>query len=192
LLYAFGTDGHLLAASRGVAIPGLPVQEAVDAALKGTKQQRTLHIDEENVRVYTAPVVIDGRIVGAIQAARGQGEHEAELRLVLIGIFLAGRAMRPIDAAFARQRTFVADASHELRTPLTVIRANAELVQRLPSATPEVQQEVGNIVDEVDEMAGLADDLLLLARLDDAALQLDAKSHDLGETVREIGRAACR
>jgi two-component system sensor histidine kinase CiaH len=200
LLYAFGTDGQLLADSRGVSIPGLPIQEAVAAALRGTKQRRNLRIDEENVRVYTAPVVVDGRIVGAIQAARGQGEHEAELRLVEVGsligvgagilfavpagIFLAGRAMRPIGTAFARQRTFVADASHELRTPLAVIRANAELVQRLPSATPEVREEVGNIVDEVDEMARLADDLLLLARLDDAALQLDRHPHDLGETVR--------
>jgi signal transduction histidine kinase len=200
LLYAFGADGQLLVDSRGLSIPGLPVQEAVSAALQGTKQQRNLRINKKNVRVYTAPVVVDGRIVGAIQAARGQGEHEAELRLVEIGsligigvgiliavpagIFLSGRAMRPIDAAFARQRTFVADASHELRTPLAVIRANAELVQRLPSATPEVQEEVGNIVDEVDEMARLADDLLLLAQLDDAALQLDLKSHDLGETVR--------
>ncbi|HEY7033880.1 MAG TPA: HAMP domain-containing sensor histidine kinase [Thermomicrobiales bacterium] len=200
LLYAFGADGQLLADPRGLSIPGLPVRDAVGAALRGTKQRRTLHIDEANVRVYTAPVVVDGRIVGAIQVARGQGEHEAELRLVQIGsligigvgiliavpagIFLSGRAMRPIDAAFARQRTFVADASHELRTPLAVIRANAELVQRLPSATPEVREEVGNIVDEVDEMARLSDDLLLLARLDDAAVQLDLKSHDLGETVR--------
>jgi two-component system sensor histidine kinase CiaH len=200
LLWAFDADGRILADSRGVAVAGLPVQEAVRTALQGRKETRDLQVGEENVRVYTAPVVIDGNIVGAIQAARSQGEHEAELRLVKVGsligigvgiliavpagIFLSGRAMRPIGAAFARQRTFVADASHELRTPLAVIRANAELVQRLPSATEEVREEVGNIIDEVDEMARLADDLLLLARLDDAALQLDRKPHDLGETAR--------
>jgi signal transduction histidine kinase len=205
LLFAFGMDGQLLADSRGVAIPGLPLRDAVDAALVGESETRNLRIDDENVRVYTAPVVVEGRIVGAIQAARGQGEHEAELRLIAIGsligvgagiliavpagFFLAGRAMRPIGAAFARQRAFVADASHELRTPLTVIRANAELVQRLPSASPEVREEAGQIVAEADEMARLADGLLLLARLDDAALQLDRLSLDLIETVRGAAEA---
>src|SRR5262249_43145022 len=74
LLYAFGTDGQFLAESRSVSVAGLPVQDAVGAALHGTKEQRTLRVREENVRVYTAPVVLDGRIVGAIQAVRGQAE----------------------------------------------------------------------------------------------------------------------
>jgi signal transduction histidine kinase len=205
LVYAFGTDGRLLADSRGVAIPGLPIVEAVERALRGERDRRGLRIGDENVRVYTAPVIHDGHIVGAIQVARGQGEHEAELRLVAMGsligigagiliavpagIFLAGRAMRPIGAAFARQQAFVADASHELRTPLAVIRANAELVQRLPSASPEVREEAGEIVTEVDDLTRLADDLLLLARLDDVGLQLDRQPLDLVETVRLAAEA---
>lgn len=200
LVYAFGKDGELLADSRGVSIAGLPMRDPVDAALRGETTKRNLRVGDENVRVYTAPVVVDGRVVGVIQAARGQGEHEAELRLVAVGsligvgagmliavpagVFLAGRAMRPIGETFVRQRAFVADASHELRTPLAVIRANAELVQRLPTATSEVRDEVGQIVAEVDELTRLADDLLLLARLDDAALQIDRQSLDLVESVR--------
>jgi signal transduction histidine kinase len=88
--------------------------------------------------------------------------------------------MRPIDAAFARQRAFVADASHELRTPLTLIRANAELVQRLDAPEPEaVQAEMSRILDGVDEMSHLVDDLLLLARIDDAAVALERRVVDL-------------
>jgi signal transduction histidine kinase len=97
---------------------------------------------------------------------------------------LARRAMRPIDAAFARQRAFVADASHELRAPLTLIRANAELVQRLPDASPAVQEETAAILTEIDGMARLVDDLLLLARLDADALALERAPLDLVELVR--------
>jgi signal transduction histidine kinase len=200
LLYGFSADGALLVDSRGVPIAGLPDQAGVAAALRGEKDTRTLRLHNQTVRVYTAPVLVDGRIVGAVQAARGQAEHESELRLVgwgslmgvgagiLIavpaGLLLARRAMRPIDAAFARQRAFVADASHELRAPLTVIRANAELVQRLPDASPAVKEETAEILSEIDGMARLVDDLLLLARLDADALALEREPLDLAALVR--------
>jgi signal transduction histidine kinase len=94
--------------------------------------------------------------------------------------------MRPIDAAFAKQRAFVADASHELRAPLTLIRANAELVSRLPDASPAVKDEIANMLQELDGMSRLVDDLLLLARLDDAALTLDRQPLDLAEAVQPV------
>ena len=41
-----------------------------------------------------------------------------------------------IEAAFARERTFVADASHELRTPLAILKTELELaLQPRPHAT---------------------------------------------------------
>ena len=91
--------------------------------------------------------------------------------------------MRPIDAAFSRQRAFVADASHELRTPLTLIRATAEFVQRLPASSREVRAELGTLVDEVDVTARLVDDLLLLARLDSHELPLRRRRVDLSTVV---------
>ena len=42
-----------------------------------------------------------------------------------------------LDAAFATQRRFVADASHELRTPLTVMRTAIEVTMAKPVRTPE-------------------------------------------------------
>jgi signal transduction histidine kinase len=213
LLFAFDATGQLLADERGVPIPGLPLEAAVAEALQGRADTRTVRLADEIVRVYTRPVVVDGRIAGAIQAARGQARHETELRLVGLvsvmgigiggviavpaGLFLARRAMRPIDAAFAKQRAFVADASHELRAPLTLIRANAELVSRLPDASPAVKDEIANMLQELDGMSRLVDDLLLLARLDDAALTLDRQPLDLAETAQpvvtameEVARAA--
>ncbi|OLF08245.1 two-component sensor histidine kinase [Actinophytocola xanthii] len=69
----------------------------------------------------------------------------------------------------ARMRRFVADASHELRTPLAGISGFAELY-RMGAA--EVDATMDRIERESVRLAGLVDDLLLLA-------QLDEGQHDL-------------
>ncbi|MFN8660413.1 MAG: ATP-binding protein [Thermomicrobiales bacterium] len=200
LLFAVDADGGLLANARGVPIPGFPDPAGVSAALAGETDARTITVDNQSIRVYTAPVRDDGRILGAVQAARDDWEHQTELRLVglmsLVGIglgaivalpaglFLAQRAMRPIDLAFARQQAFVADASHELRTPLTLIRATTEYVQRLPDASADVREELGGVLDEIDATSRLVDDLLVLARIDSSELPLRRQPTDLGELAR--------
>ena len=63
-------------------------------------------------------------------------------------------------------RQFVADASHELRTPLTTIRGYAELSRRTPEDAAALSGSLAKVSTEADRMAGLVDDLLLLARLD--------------------------
>ena len=200
LLFAVDANGRLLANARGLPVPGLPDPAGVAAALAGRVDARGIQIGGETIRVYTTPTRSDDRIVGAVQAARSDREHQAELRLVAVmslagvglgaiiavpvGLFLAHRAMRPIDAAFARQRAFVADASHELRTPLTLIRATTELVQRLPDASPAVRKELGGVLEEVDATDRLVGDLLLLTRLDSDEFPLRRDILDLGAVVR--------
>jgi two-component system OmpR family sensor kinase len=78
-------------------------------------------------------------------------------------------AFREREATEQRLRQFLADASHELRTPLTSIQGFAELFRvsgedaqvDLPTILRRIEQESGR-------MKGLVEDLLLLARLDDA------------------------
>jgi two-component system OmpR family sensor kinase len=76
-------------------------------------------------------------------------------------------SQRQAQASEERMRRFVADASHELRTPLTSIRGFAELYRQgaLP-AGPDVDVAMFRIESESRRMAGLVDDLLLLARMD--------------------------
>ncbi|GAC1598492.1 MAG: HAMP domain-containing sensor histidine kinase [Acidimicrobiales bacterium] len=72
------------------------------------------------------------------------------------------------DETETRLRRFVADASHELSTPLTSIQGYAELLELGPSLGPaDVVVATGRIRSEAMRMAGLVDDLLLLAAMDD-------------------------
>jgi two-component system, OmpR family, sensor kinase len=75
-----------------------------------------------------------------------------------------------LDDAFSRQRRFVSDASHELRTPLTAIRGQLEVLgrQRSPDAA-EVRRVEGVVNAEMARIERLVDDLLTLAKLDEAA-----------------------
>ena len=73
------------------------------------------------------------------------------------------------NASESKLRRFVADASHELRTPLTAIRGFAELHrQGAVSGTEKTKELVGRIEKESIRMGSLVEDLLLLARMDEA------------------------
>lgn len=68
-----------------------------------------------------------------------------------------------------RLRRFAADASHELRTPLTAIRGFAELYRQGAVAGEEKTKELlSRIEKESIRMTGLVEDLLTLARMDQA------------------------
>jgi two-component system OmpR family sensor kinase len=81
-----------------------------------------------------------------------------------------------IDAAFAdrlktveQMRRFVGDASHELRTPLVSVRGYAELYRMGALSTPEeIAQAMERIEKEAIRMGELVQDLLELARIDEA------------------------
>ncbi|HEY6744696.1 MAG TPA: HAMP domain-containing sensor histidine kinase [Mycobacteriales bacterium] len=79
------------------------------------------------------------------------------------------QALTARQASETRVRQFVADASHELRTPLASIRGYAELTRRGREPVPaDVAYALGRVESESTRMTGLVEDLLLLARLDNA------------------------
>jgi two-component system, OmpR family, sensor kinase len=84
----------------------------------------------------------------------------------------------------ARMRRFVADASHELRTPVTSIRGYAELHRQGATSPEEVARGMVRIEHEAQHMAALIEDLLQLARLDQAR-PLANDPVDLTQIVRE-------
>ena len=89
-----------------------------------------------------------------------------------------------LDAAFAAQRQFVADASHELRNPLAIIRTNVDVALADPRADPEDLRQTITVVKRAsDRMAHLVDDLLALARRQEPTLEHEPV--DLGDAVAE-------
>jgi signal transduction histidine kinase len=72
-----------------------------------------------------------------------------------------------LDAAFASQRRFVANASHELRTPLTVMRTAIDVTLAKPDRTPaQLEGMAAEVRQAVDKAEALIEALLTLARSD--------------------------
>ncbi|HEY2165872.1 MAG TPA: HAMP domain-containing sensor histidine kinase [Jatrophihabitantaceae bacterium] len=76
-----------------------------------------------------------------------------------------------IDSATARQRTFVGDAAHELRSPLASLRVQLEVAGRV-GLVGDLPSLVDEVLLDVDRLERLVNDLLALARLDEAGGQL--------------------
>ena len=95
------------------------------------------------------------------------------------------RAFRDRARTIDQMRRFVGDASHELRTPLVSVRGYAELYRMGALQTPdEVAQAMDRIEKEAIRMGGLVEDLLALARLDEAK-PLDLAEVDLVPLARD-------
>jgi two-component system, OmpR family, sensor histidine kinase RstB len=71
------------------------------------------------------------------------------------------RAASQIEALVKSHRTMLANASHELRTPLARIRLAAELLKG--AADPKIKS---GLEQDIAELDGLLDEILLAARLD--------------------------
>jgi signal transduction histidine kinase len=84
-----------------------------------------------------------------------------------------------IDAATARQRTFVGDAAHELRSPLASLRVQIEVAQRqlrnagrAPIDSTEWREVLADVMVDVQRLDRLVSDLLALARIDESGGRL--------------------
>lgn len=93
-----------------------------------------------------------------------------------------------LDAAFARQKRFVADVSHELRTPLTALSGGLEmLLLGADQGDPEASRRLlRGMYAEVERMRRLAEDLLTLTRLDEGRAGLRMAWADVGPLISEV------
>jgi two-component system, OmpR family, sensor kinase len=145
------------------------------AYLIGTRLSRPLR------RIATVAARVDaGDLHPRILAPHGGGN---EVR-VLADAF--NHMLDRLTEAFAGQREFVADASHELRTPLTVIRGQLEvLAAQQDPAGDEVRRVERLVQNEVARISRLVDDLLLLAKSEQAEF-LRIEPIDLPTFVSEL------
>lgn len=87
-------------------------------------------------------------------------------------------------------RRFVADASHELRTPITAIRGFSELHRQGAVKGEEPTRDlIARIEGESKRMGSLVEDLLLLARLDQAR-EMESRPVNLSKVVEDAVESA--
>jgi len=175
-----------------------------ELAKRSVREKRTLYStitgQGGDVRVVSFPVMRAGEVIAVVQVAEPSELVEGTVtRLILIlvpiglgalvlaavgGLAIARRAVRPIQVAFDRQRTFIADASHELKTPLTLMRIDAEMLAQDPALT-DGRELAEELLTETDRMSAVVSDLLLLARLDAGKVAIAHKPFDLNVVIAE-------
>ena len=196
--------------------PGLPDAGAATAALTSGRDVRTSQIQGTPIRLLSEPIQDTTGTTFLIQVVQDRTAEQNTLDVMLAVLLVGGlvvivvafgfgtvyarRALVPIRqsltnqrVALRRQRDFAADASHELRTPLTVIRSSVEHLQR-HRAEPvgEVGTALEDIDDEVRHMTAMVEDLLLLARSDSGAIELERMPVDLGDVVADGSTALAK
>lgn len=198
-------DGQILTPPFG-GLTGLPDVAAAQQAMQaGRGEFQTITVSGNQVRIYSLPVVREGRTDAIIQVGRSRyfvNSAVGDLAIIALvagavgivlsgaaGYWLAGRTLRPIAQALDRQRNFASDASHELRTPLTVILTNAELLTLHPERRlADYQDVVSDIVAETRRLSRLVSDLLTLARADQGAAALAIAPVNLSEIAATVAR----
>jgi signal transduction histidine kinase len=122
---------------------------------------------------------VSGRVLRPLRAitdaARYASQENLDQRLALIGppdelrelADTFDAMLARLDAAFASQRRFVANASHELRTPLTEMRALIDVTLAKPaSSAGQPGRVLAGVRAAVDKSEELIEALLTLARSD--------------------------
>jgi signal transduction histidine kinase len=114
------------------------------------------------------------RVTGAgVPADLPVPEARDEVRLLALTL---NDMLSRLAAAQQRQRSLVSDTAHELRSPIASIRTQLEVALDHPSGQ-DWASTARDVHAEVLRLARLAEDLLLLARLDEQA--------DLGDAGRQ-------
>jgi two-component system sensor histidine kinase CiaH len=202
-------DGAVLGAPDDATIVGLPDAGSTTAARASGRDVRRISIDTTPLRVYSLAVrgqdgtyvvqvvgerASEEQLLGALVGVLAIGGLAALLLAIAAGYVYAGRALIPIrasmerrDAALQRQREFTANASHELRTPLTVIRASvADLRRNRGDRVEDVGSALEDIDAEVGHLTALVDDLLVVARTDSGAVDMEPVPLDLADLAAEV------
>jgi heavy metal sensor kinase len=90
-----------------------------------------------------------------------------------------------LEAAFARQKQFTADASHELRTPLAVLISEAQTTLARERTAAEYRETVEACLDTAQQMRRLTESLLELARSDAGGEAAKCRPTDIAELIRD-------
>jgi len=159
-----------------IALVLIPVTALVAAAVGYSLANRML-LPLNRLVTATREIGIAG--LGRRVDEPGNPAELQELSMAFNGML--GRLQRAVEAL----RSFTADASHELRTPLTAIRGTAQVALARERSSEELRDTLGEVVDETESMLRLVEDLLTLARGDQAVAPA-LEPIDLAPVLRDV------
>ena len=192
-LWLYGLNGKV-----EIATPGAPdVPDRLEP-----HAPTSLDLGGRHYRV-AGEIAVDpsGQKAGWLMAGTSvDGVYAAAFRLALIeallaiplglltflgAVWIARRAVAPVEDARRRQLAFTADASHELRTPLTVIEAEASLALQKHRDAASYRRSIERIAGEGARLRRIVEDLLWLARFESEPSRPETGAVDVGEVARD-------
>ena len=111
------------------------------------------------------------------------GETESELGRLSTTL---NETFAQLEASFARQSRFTADAAHELRTPVSIILAQAQRVLTRERDVATYQQTLETCVNAARRLQQLTESLLELTVHDEGAAVVKMADCDIADSAREI------
>jgi two-component system heavy metal sensor histidine kinase CusS len=120
--------------------------------------------------------------IGGLARRVDEPRHPAELRELAQAY---NGMLERLERAVGTMRSFTADASHELRTPLTAIRGTAEVALARDRSADELRGTLEEVLDETGSMLHLVEDLLVLARGEEAQSAAH-ETVDLAAVLRDV------
>lgn len=116
------------------------------------------------------------------QRIRSSGTHDELDQLVAAFNDLLTRTERYVT----QLKQFTADASHEIRTPLAALRGSTEVALSSNRSSEELRQALEDNISRFERLQKIAEDLLLLTRLDAGECILQRKSVDLRPIIQDV------
>jgi signal transduction histidine kinase len=151
------------------------------------------------------PVRMPPELLFEVRAASSSAPLDETLRKLAlflvagfpVGLGIAGfaamrlirSALRPMEAAFERERRFTGAVSHELRTPLAGLRGDVEVTLRRERSTAEYVEALRRVGGGAERMTKIVEGLLVLARAEAGHLLVGAdqvSAHELVACAREL------
>jgi signal transduction histidine kinase len=88
-----------------------------------------------------------------------------------------------LEDALVRERAFLANAGHELRTPLSILKLEIGLALSGEPSHEDLEAALRSAAEEVERLARLADDLLVVARAAQGQLPVHKRPLEVGRVI---------
>lgn len=101
--------------------------------------------------------------------------------LMMMMMLASGRIIKPVSDSYEKQKQFITDAGHEIKTPLAIIDADAGLIE-MENGPNEWLRDIQT---QVRRLTGLTNDLIYLARTEEAQGRQEMLDFPLSDMVEE-------